>query len=451
MTSTSDPYARQFEPAGGVFERRAATERSVADAGGVFERRAAAERSVADAGGVFERRSVPDKPALPVAAGGVFERRAAPEKPAVPVSAGGVFERRSAPQRPALAVPAGGAFERRGGAERVVMPELSPEQQAGAMRLAQRIAQRDAELQAIRAGSSAARAGSAGSAVGAGPATPATPATPYSRFIPREELGNFAAWQPDSFGDSGRIRANVNPLPDAEALRLAEARAAAEAQAAAAQAEQEEREARAEALRQAYEDGYRQGREEGQAEIARFQHDFAVQTGVQVDGMLAALQHRLVDLEADLAQRVARIALDLARQVVRSDLVQNPATVVAVAQEALAALLVSARHVTLTLHPDDVTLVSEGAGELIAARGARLVCDRSMERGGCIVDSDIGLVDASIGTRWQRASGALGQDSSWAECNTPAPVRAEVAAAADAIDAAAAAPAALATVAGAHP
>ncbi|MBS1178914.1 MAG: flagellar biosynthesis protein, partial [Proteobacteria bacterium] len=27
---------------------------------------------------------------------------------------------------------------------------------------------------------------------------PARPASPYSRFIPREELGQFAAWSPDT-------------------------------------------------------------------------------------------------------------------------------------------------------------------------------------------------------------------------------------------------------------
>jgi flagellar assembly protein FliH len=309
--------------------------------------------------------------------------------------------------------------------------DLGAALQSGALRLAQRIAQRDAELQAQRAGVSlVVRAGAVAQAAPSVPAT--TTVTPsYSRFIPREELGHFAAWQPDSFGDSGRSRPNLSPVPDPALQRRVEARAAAEADAAAARAVEDERAARAAELRQASENGYRDGRAEGQAEIERFKHDFAVQTGVCVDGMLAALQHRLADLEADLARRVAFIALDLARQVVRSELVQNPVTVLAVAQEALGALLVSARHVTLTLNPDDLTLVTEGAGELIAARGARLVGDCGMERGGCLVDSDIGLVDATVATRWQRASAAMGQSLAWDGRAAPAPAsgRADAAAA----------------------
>jgi flagellar assembly protein FliH len=287
------------------------------------------------------------------------------------------------------------------------MPERGPSSDPGALRLAQRIAQRDAELQAQRSGGAAARAGAA-SREAAG-----TPASPYARFIPREELGHFAAWQPDSFGDGGRARPNLSAVPDLDQRRRAEARTAAEAQAAAAQAVERERAARAAELVQAREDGYREGRGQAQTEIEQFRQGLAVQAGVQVDALIAALTHRLADLEQDLAQRVAAVALALARQVVRSELMQHPATVVSVAQEALGALLVSARHVTLKLHPDDLALVAEGAGELIVARGARLVRDRSIERGGCIVDSDIGLVDASVATRWQRAAAAMGQDQPW--------------------------------------
>jgi flagellar assembly protein FliH len=171
--------------------------------------------------------------------------------------------------------------------------------------------------------------------------------------------------------------------------------------------------ARAHELRQAREDGYQQGQRDTQAAFETFRQGFAAQAGGHVDAVLAALQQRLVALEQDLAQRVAGIALEVAQQVVRSELVLNPAQVVAVTQEALSALLVSARHITVHLNPDDFTLVAEGCAELIAVRGARLVSDRAVERGGCLVDSDIGLVDATVASRWQRASAALGRSTTW--------------------------------------
>jgi flagellar assembly protein FliH len=284
----------------------------------------------------------------------------------------------------------------------------------GAARLAQRIAQRDAELKVQRAGHGTGTAASAGGArVGTAAVPPAPPSTnPYARFIPREELGAFAAWQPDSF-ESSRQRPNLSAQPDPEQQRLAAERAAAQAVADAARERERRLSARAHELRQARDDGYQEGQRDTQAAFETFRQGFAAQAGGHVDAVLAALQQRLVTLEQDLAQRVAGIALEVAQQVVRSELMLNPAQVVAVTQEALSALLVSARHITVRLNPDDFTLVAEGCAELIAVRGARLVSDRSIERGGCLVDSDIGLVDATVASRWQRASAALGRSTTW--------------------------------------
>ncbi|HET6599652.1 MAG TPA: FliH/SctL family protein, partial [Burkholderiaceae bacterium] len=78
-------------------------------------------------------------------------------------------------------------------------------------------------------------------------------------------------------------------------------------------------------------------------------------------------------------------------------------------------LLLSARHITLRVHPDDQALVAEGAAEVLAARGARLLADPAMTRGGCLVESDIGVIDASLETRWQRAAAALGTEAPWSD------------------------------------
>ena len=50
---------------------------------------------------------------------------------------------------------------------------------------------------------------------------------------------------------------------------------------------------------------------------------------------------------------------------------------------------------------------------------ARLVIDPAVTRGGCIVESDIGVIDASIETRWRRAVASLGRNDPWPE--PPAP------------------------------
>jgi flagellar assembly protein FliH len=105
----------------------------------------------------------------------------------------------------------------------------------------------------------------------------------------------------------------------------------------------------------------------------------------------------------------------LARQVLRSELQVQPAVVARVAGEAVNAVLLSARQIVVQLHPQDLPLVAEGAGELLAARAARLVADASIERGGCRIESDLGAVDARIESRWAQAADALGQNLAWAD------------------------------------
>ena len=114
-----------------------------------------------------------------------------------------------------------------------------------------------------------------------------------------------------------------------------------------------------------------------------------------------------------MARAIAVSATQLARQIVRGELKVQPELVAHVADEAIEALLMSARHVTLRVHPDDHPLVAEGAADVLEARGARLVDDPAISRGGVLIDSDIGVVDATVETRWLRATASVGCDAPW--------------------------------------
>jgi len=60
------------------------------------------------------------------------------------------------------------------------------------------------------------------------------------------------------------------------------------------------------------------------------------------------------------------------------------------------------------VHPLDLPLVAEGAAEALQARGARLTANTEIQRGGVLVESDVGAVDARIAVRWAQAAAALG-------------------------------------------
>jgi flagellar assembly protein FliH len=309
---------------------------------------------------------------------------------------------------------------------------------------------------------------------GGAPGAPAAAGTPgasggaapnsYTRFIPREELGSFAAWSPQTFeqppagaaqGDVGvrkptlaeraaaEVRPNmkaaskVNHAPQATGAPAAPKSAAApQARPAPArrpivggvpgQAEAQEKAAAEpvvpppnvdalvnEARQSGYQDGYRNGlaalesyKQTQAAQMAAYMSD-------QVGALASDFHHRLESLEQQLAGRIAGVALELARQVVRSELQQHPDVVVDVAEQALGALLASARQIVLRMNPDDHAMAQAQLTEMLAARGARLVPDASVTRGGCVVESDIAVVDASVEARWDRAAASLGHHAPW--------------------------------------
>ncbi|MFO1286575.1 MAG: FliH/SctL family protein [Rubrivivax sp.] len=58
--------------------------------------------------------------------------------------------------------------------------------------------------------------------------------------------------------------------------------------------------------------------------------------------------------------------------------------------------------------------IAAGAEETLAARGARLIADTAVERGGVRIDSDVGHVDAAIARRWEQAAAGIAADGAGA-------------------------------------
>ena len=306
------------------------------------------------------------------------------------------------------------------------------------------------------------------------PQVAARGATPYTRFIPREELRSYAAWRPGSFGDSavlappswaqgigaappevhgqGELHDSLPGLPPGAAwgrrasdwvAPTATAPAADKRRAAPTPADPDladppmpgppqatldelRAELQADTARQvaaARTQGYQDGYRDGLVALDSFKQSFAAQVSAQVAQVVHALDAELGQLEQQMAASLARVAAELARQVVRSELSVRPSLVAQVAREAVGAVLASARQITVLVHPDDHALVAEGCEDALLARGARLLAQASLQRGGCRVESDAGTVDARVAARWAQATHALGTGVAWddQEAGGPAP------------------------------
>ena len=215
-------------------------------------------------------------------------------------------------------------------------------------------------------------------------------ASSYTRFIPREELGAVQTWQPGSF-EKARERA---AKPDGET--------------AGPTAEQWQARIDA-AKRQGYEEGHR----DGLVALEGFKKSHSAQVSAQVGQLVQSFDAQWVQLETQMAESLARSAVLLARQVLRSELAVKPELVSDVAREAVNAVMMSARQIVVRVHPDDLPLVAQGAEDVLKARGARLEPDASVQRGGCQVQSDAGSIDATVQARWERAAQSMGQAVAW--------------------------------------
>jgi flagellar assembly protein FliH len=246
------------------------------------------------------------------------------------------------------------------------------------------------------------------------PAPPGSKAgSSYARFIPREELGEVASWNPGAVGERRQTPRTGHPAQNA-----ADAAAAAPAEPTAA----EWRERIATARQQGYQDGYR----DGTVALESFKQTFAAQATAQIGALIEGFDSQFAALDQRIAQSVTQVAVQLAKNVLRAELRQNPAVVARVASEAVAAVMLSARHISVHLHPADLPLVAEGAEEALQARGARLQADASIERGGVLVVSDVGSVDAGVAARWAQAAAALGVAEAWSDkaaADNPMPSR----------------------------
>jgi flagellar assembly protein FliH len=124
-------------------------------------------------------------------------------------------------------------------------------------------------------------------------------------------------------------------------------------------------------------------------------------------------------LQADAADRVEREAVELAmhvaERVVAGALATQPERLLDIVRGALRTI-VEREHVTVLVHPDDLDLMRESVAELTGSLGGiehlEVQEERRVARGGAILRTSFGEVDARIETKLERARAAIEQELS---------------------------------------
>jgi flagellar assembly protein FliH len=163
-----------------------------------------------------------------------------------------------------------------------------------------------------------------------------------------------------------------------------------------------EHQARLAALeREAFTKGYAQGERAG-LEAGGKRAEAMLRRVAQTIEEMGGLRQSLVQ---ETERQMVQLALTLARRVVHREITLDPELAAALAHVALERLGTSA-PATIRLNPEDYTIVAQDAARWSGAP-VTVVPDPSIPRGGCLVESEFGSVDATIERQFDELSRAL--------------------------------------------
>ncbi len=159
-----------------------------------------------------------------------------------------------------------------------------------------------------------------------------------------------------------------------------------------------------------YDEAFAVGREAGMAAAKAEMQPVIAQLRAQVANLSSVfdkLAQPLDELDAEVAEQFARLAMTIARQVIRRELRTDPSQIIAVMRETVALLPASIRQIRIHMHPEDAAVVREH----LAAPGGDLAWsiaeDPMLSRGGCMVISDTSQIDARIESRIASVASAM--------------------------------------------
>jgi len=158
---------------------------------------------------------------------------------------------------------------------------------------------------------------------------------------------------------------------------------------------------------QAHAEGYAAGVEAGRLE--------AEESCSRVKQLAESFANTLDNLDFRLADMVLELALDVARQVVAGELAARPERILDVVNLALKQMAESTREARLLMNPEDAALVRPRLEQVLDKNRLRIVEDARIVRGGCLIETSQGDLDATLQARWRQVVQVLGSNRNWLE------------------------------------
>jgi flagellar assembly protein FliH len=229
-----------------------------------------------------------------------------------------------------------------------------------------------------------------------------------AKIIPKEEMTPYQRWELASFNEPEPEPPPPEPLEEDDL----------EEPPPPPQLTAEQLDAIREAARQ---DGFAEGRQHG-LEAGRAEGYMAgLQQGQkEVNETIAHLRQIAANFGTEVAQcsetmapELLDLALDLSKAMFKTALKVNPELILPTVSEAIHSLPVLQLPATVTLHPDDATLVREHMNDELTKHGWKIEEDPQIARGGCRIATRTNQIDATAETRWKRLAESLSRKLDW--------------------------------------
>ncbi len=157
----------------------------------------------------------------------------------------------------------------------------------------------------------------------------------------------------------------------------------------------------------AYSQGYEQGQKDGE-ELGRKQFSVGLQ---HLESVIESLKKESLNLAPKYEAQMLQTCLLVAGRLVEKEIVCDRELILRVLRSCLQKA-VDGSSITVHVHPRDMENLSEPFLERLASPGGNKVkvrANATVKRGGCLVETEFGLIDASLESRWKAMLEGIGE------------------------------------------
>jgi flagellar assembly protein FliH len=165
-----------------------------------------------------------------------------------------------------------------------------------------------------------------------------------------------------------------------------------------------------EGLTRAYTSGLEEGQRLAETEFRETLERLRAEEDTRITGILTSISTQLAALQKTLERDAYLFALAVAERIIKREITLSDDTVILQIKEALQRI-VGVDSIKLRVHPSDEGIVRSHRTAFLSAlenvRDLIIETDDGIERGGCIIESASGNVDARIATQLRQIESAL--------------------------------------------